>query len=193
MHVQWVMWPITIKGHSRIIGWFFHPRLLSGFDASGASSVWELLPSTVFNMWALVNIICIHAGWCTLSISVKPGSATHFSTSTASGGLQHLSVGAHVHLVMLRAVSHHVWLLPHVNISHASQLLVSLGGCQLEPHSLKHECKFTSVATQVFKCSCGNDGREQHALVPMGLLVVWDALFVVYNYKVRSSWDKPSI
>ena len=132
----------------------------------------SLLPSTVFNALALVNIICIHTSGHTLSISVKPRSAAHFSTSTISTGLQCFSVGALVHLVWFRAVSHHVWPLPHVNVSCTSQLLASLGGCQLEPRSLKPEHKFTSVVTRVCKCSCGNEGREQCTLVPTGLLVV---------------------
>ena len=77
----------------------------------------SLLPSTVFNALALVNIIHVHVGGCALSISVKPRSAAHFSTSTAS-----LSVGAHVHLVWFRAASHHMWLLPYINVSRASHI-----------------------------------------------------------------------
>ena len=103
----------------------------------------SLLPSTVHN--ALVNIIRVHVCGRALSISAKPRSATHFPTSTTSTGLQHLLVGAHVHLVWFRTVSRHMWPLPCVNVFHASQLLASLGGCQLEPHSLERECKFTSV------------------------------------------------
>ena len=135
----------------------------------------SLLPSTVHNMLALdklVNIVRVHVCGCVLSISAKPGSATHFPTSTASAGLQCLSVGACVHLVWFRAASCHVWPLPCVNVFCTSQLLASIGGCQLEPHSLECECKFTSVVTQVFKCGCGNEGREQCTLVPTGLLVV---------------------
>ena len=49
------------------------------------------------------------------------------------------------------------------------------GWVQLEPHSPECKHKFASVVTQVFKCSCGNEIREQCALIPMGLLVVWDA------------------
>ena len=71
----------------------------------------SLLPSTVHNALALVNIIHVHTDGCALSISVKPGSATDFPTSTASAGLQYLLVGAHVHLVWFRAASRHVWLL----------------------------------------------------------------------------------
>ena len=134
----------------------------------------SLLPSTVHSMLALVNIIHIHTSGCTLSISVKPRSATHFPTSTASTGLQHLLVGAHVHLVWFRAMSHYMWPSPHTNIFHTSKLLVSLGGHQLEPCSPEHEHKFALLAAQVFKYSCGNKGREQHALIPMGLLVVCD-------------------
>ena len=67
----------------------------------------SLLPSTVHNMLALVNIH-IHAGGHALSIPAKPRSATHLPTSTTSTGLQHLLVGALVHLVWFRAVSSHV-------------------------------------------------------------------------------------
>ena len=59
----------------------------------------SLLPSTVHNMLALVNIICIHTSGHALSIAVKPRSAAHFPTSTTSAGLQRLWVGARVHLV----------------------------------------------------------------------------------------------
>ena len=55
----------------------------------------------IHNTLALVNIIHIHTGRRALSISVKPGSATHFPTSTTSARLQHLLVGAHVHLFCL--------------------------------------------------------------------------------------------
>ena len=82
----------------------------------------SLLPSTVFNVLALVNIILIHASRGALSISAKPGSATHFSTSIASAGLQRLLVGACVHLVMFRAVSCRMWLVPCINVSHASHM-----------------------------------------------------------------------
>ena len=42
---------------------------------------------TVLNVFTLVNIICVHASGCALSISAKPRSATHFPTSTTSAGL----------------------------------------------------------------------------------------------------------
>ena len=132
----------------------------------------SLLPSTVLNALTLFNIIQVHAGGCALSISAKPGSAIHFSTSTSSTGLQCLSVGACMHLVWFRAVSHNVWLLLRANIFCTSQLLASLGGCQLEPLSPKRECKFASVVTHVFKCCCGNEGREPRALVPLFFFVV---------------------
>ena len=85
----------------------------------------SLLPSTVHNASALVNIIQVHIDGHALSISVKPGSATHVPTSTASIGLQHLSVGACVHLVWFRAASFRMWLPSCANILHASQLLAS--------------------------------------------------------------------
>ena len=87
---------------------------------------------------------------------------------------QHLSVGALVHLVRFRAGIHHMWLLPYINIFCASQLLVSLGGHQLEPHSPECKHKFASVVTQVFKCGHGNEGREQCTFIPMGLLMNCD-------------------
>ena len=48
----------------------------------------SLLPSTVHNVLACVNIAHVHASGCVLSISVKPRSATYFPTSTTSTGLQ---------------------------------------------------------------------------------------------------------
>ena len=83
----------------------------------------SLLPSTVHSALALVNIICINTGGCTLSISVKPGSAAHLPTSMASAGLQHLSVGACVHLVWFRAASHRVWPSPRANVFCASHMI----------------------------------------------------------------------
>ena len=43
-------------------------------------------------------------------------------TSTASTGLQHLSVGACVHVVWFRAASHHVWPPPRANVFRASHV-----------------------------------------------------------------------
>ena len=82
----------------------------------------SLLPSIVHNTLALVNITHAHTSGHALSISVKPGSATHFPTSTASAGLQCLLACACVHLVWFRAVSHLMWPLPCTNIFHASQI-----------------------------------------------------------------------
>ena len=135
----------------------------------------SLLPSTVSNTFALVNSILIHISGHAL-VSQKSLGVPHTSLPVLLlQDCQHLLVGAHVHLVRFRAVSHHVWSLSGVNIFHASQLLVSLGGCQLEPCSLECEHEFTLVAIQVFKCSHGNEGREPSGLVPMGLLVDCDA------------------
>ena len=132
----------------------------------------SLLPSTVHNALALVNIVHIHTSGCTSSISAKPGSIAHFPTSTTSSGLQCLSVGGRVHLGLVKSCE-----LLHVTnacikVFHPSQSWASLGGCQLEWCSLKHKFDTTSVVIQVFKCSCGNKGREQHTLIPMGLLMV---------------------
>ena len=85
----------------------------------------SLLPSTVHNALSLVNIVCVHASGCALSISVKPGSAAHLPTGTASTGWQCLSVGACVQLVWFRAVSSHMWLPPCIIVLQASQLLAS--------------------------------------------------------------------
>ena len=131
---------------------------------------WSLLPSTVPDVFV--------SPWCAfhhmhLSISEKPESATHPSTSTASTGLLCLLVGALVHFIFSR--SHklmHVAATTTQCWSHPSQLLASLGGCQLKPHSLKHECKPASVVTQVCKCSCRKVSREKCPLIPMGLPVV---------------------
>ena len=159
----------------------------------------NLLPSTVFNMLALVNIISIHTSGCTLSISVKPRSATHFPTSTTSTGLQCLLVSACVHLAWFRAVSHHLWPLPCVNIFHASRFLVSLGGHQLEPCSPKCEHKFASVVTE--SSSVAMEMREGSNVLSYQWVYLWFEMpacswhgaFTVYNHKVKTSWDKPSI
>ena len=132
--------------HTQVSTCLVHPRCGS------------LLPSTVHNALALVNIVHVHASGHALSISAKPGSATYFPTSTTSTGLQHLSVGPCVHLVWLRAANCHIWPLPCINIFHASQLWASLGGHQLELHSPEREHKFTSVATRVFKKSQNSPG-----------------------------------
>ena len=102
----------------------------------------SLLPSTVFNTLALVNIIHVHAHGRTLTISAKLGSAAHFSTSTASAGLQHLLVCAHVHLVWFRAASRYVWPLSRVNVSRTSHingwLKVAFGICCLGKTCRRH-------------------------------------------------------
>ena len=54
-----------------------------------------------------------------------------------------------------------MWPLSCANVICTSQLLESLGGCQLEPHSPKHKLEPTSVVTKVFKCGCGKVSREQ--------------------------------
>ena len=82
----------------------------------------SLPPSTVHNMLALINIAHTHIGGHTLSISAKPGSTTCFPTSTTSAGLQHLLVGAHVHLVWFRAASCRMWQLQRTNVFHASHV-----------------------------------------------------------------------
>ena len=126
-------------------------------------------------MFALVNSTCIHINGCAL-VSQRSQGVPHTSLPVLLlQDCQCLSVGAHVHLVRLRAASHHVWLLPCVNISHRSQLLASLGGHQLEPYRLESGSEFALVVTGVFKCSHGNEGREQSTLIPVGLLVVCDA------------------
>ena len=96
----------------------------------------RLLPLTVHNVLALVNIIHIHVCGCALSILVKPGSATHFPTSTASAGLQclwlvpvctwfglELRVIACVCCHVSTFSTHHIWM---------DQLfMISLYSCQL--------------------------------------------------------------
>ena len=131
----------------------------------------SLLPSTVPNVFALVNNVHIHASGHALVSQRSPGVPHTSLPVLLPQDCQCLLVGVCVHLIRFRAVSHHVWPLPHINIIHTSQLLASQGGHQLEPCSLECECEFTSVATQVFKCSHGNKGREQCALIPVGLLV----------------------
>ena len=131
----------------------------------------SLLPSTVSNAFALVNSTHVHVCGHAL-ISQRSLGVIHTSLPVPlPQDCQCLSVGACVHLVRFRAVSHHMWLLSCINIFHASQLLVFLGGHQLEPHSPEHEREFASVVTQVFKCGHGNEGRKQSTLIPVGLLV----------------------
>ena len=153
----------------------------------------SLLPSTVSNAFALVNSAGVHVCGCAL-VSQRSLGMLHTSLPVPlSWDSQHLLVAVCVHLVRFGAVSHLVWLLPCINVFCASQLLVSLSGCQLEPYSPECEFEFTSVATRVFKCSHGNEGREQSTLVPVGLLLDCDTCaFTVYNYKVRTPWDKSS-
>ena len=93
-----------------------------GRDASSASPGWSLLPSTVIIVLALVNNAVSPAG--TSSISMRPGSATLLPVSTASTGLLHLSVGAHVHYVRSNTEKCRMWLLPH---AHHFQCLTILG------------------------------------------------------------------
>ena len=158
----------------------------------------SLLPSTVHNVSALVNIICIHIGGHTLSISAKLGSATHFPTSTASAGLPHLFVGACVHSVWFKAVSHCMWP-PPCAIFCASQLLASLGGHQLEPRSLERKRKFallqpesSSVAVEMREGS--NTLLYQRVYLWFEMPVCsWHGTFTIYNHRVRASWDKPFI
>ena len=143
-------------------------------DTSGVP-LW--MEPTSFNCFWCVNLWLCHS--CVshhtyLSIPEKPESATHSSTSTTSAGLLHLSVGALVHFVWKElqantcgcrtaapfswctsalclegAASWCMWLPPPINIHHASQLLASLGGCQLESHSQKREHEPTSVVTRI--------------------------------------------
>ena len=135
----------------------------------------SLLSSTVCKAFALVNSIHIHVSGCPFSISVNPGSATHFPSSTASAGLPVPFSWCLCALGRFRAVSHHMWPPSCINIFCPSQLLASLGGHQLELCSPEYKCKLALVLTQVFKCGHGNKGREQCALVSMGLLVDCDA------------------
>ena len=80
-----------------------------GRDVSSASPGWSLLPSTVIIVLALVNSAVSPVG--TSSISMRPWSATLLPVSTASTGLLHLSVGAHVHCVRSDTEKYHVWPL----------------------------------------------------------------------------------
>ena len=120
MHYRLVLSPRDIQvvrysKHMQVLMHLVHPHHGS------------LLPSTVHNALALVNIIHAHTAGCALSISAKPESVTHFPTSTTSAGLQCLLVGAPMYLVWFRAVSCHVWPLPCANIFCTSDIL-QLGG-----------------------------------------------------------------
>ena len=66
----------------------------------------------------LQSICCVSFGqialcpqWGPLSISTRPGSAAPLPVSTASTGLRHLLVAAHVHRVRSDAEKYCVWLL----------------------------------------------------------------------------------
>ena len=96
----------------------------AGSDTSGTSS-W--LEPTSFNCTLCVNLCFCHV--CAvhhahLSVPEKPGSATHSTTSTTSAGLQHLLVGAWVHLVWLE-----LWVVMcghcHVPTSSAQHIYTS--------------------------------------------------------------------
>ena len=66
---------------------------------------------------------------------------------------------------------------PFCLMSHTSQFLASLGGCQLNTSGPNHGPCSTLVATQVFKCSYGKEGDEHHTLVPRGLAGwIWMAM-----------------
>ena len=109
---------------------------------------WSLLPSTLSDAFTCVSVahILIHA--LKYFRKAQPRSAAHSSTSTASTGL------------LCQC------------LSHPSQLLAFLGGCQLKPCSQKHERKPTLVVTQVCMCSCGKVSKEQCPLIPTDLPVV---------------------
>ena len=101
----WEIWGLRCLKHAQVLTCLVCPCHKS------------LLPSTVHNTLAWVNITYIHISGCTLSISAKPESAAQFPTSTTSVGLQCLSVGEHVHLVWFVATSRHVWPPPRANDS----------------------------------------------------------------------------
>ena len=130
---------------------------------------------------------------------MKPRSAAHFPTSTTSAGLQHLSICAHVHLVWFRAASRHMWPSPWTNIFHVSQLLASLGGHQLEPCSPDASIslprlrpKSSSAAVETREGSNAFSYQQVYLWFEMPVYS-WHGTFTVYNHKVRTFWDKPSI
>ena len=84
-----------------------------GCNVSSVSPGWSLLPSTVIIVLALVNSTVSPAG--TSCISTRPRSAAPLPVSTASTGLLHLLVGAHVHCVRSDTEKYSVWLLPHAH------------------------------------------------------------------------------
>ena len=95
----------------------YHQRPMCGWclmhvgrDVSSISPGWSLLPSTVIIVLALVNRAVSPAS--TPSISTRPRSAALLPVSTASTGLQHLSVGAYVHCVRSDTEKYHMWPLP---------------------------------------------------------------------------------
>ena len=97
--------------HQRPVGGWCLMRV--GRDMSSMSPGWSLLPSTVIIVLALVNSAVFPAG--TSSISTRPRSAALLPVSTASTGLLHLSVGAHVHRVRSNTEKYRMWPLPRAH------------------------------------------------------------------------------
>ena len=93
-----------------------------GRDMSSMSQGWMLLPLTVIIVLALVNSAMSSVG--TLSISTKSRSATLPPASTASAGLLHLLVGAHVHHVRSDTGKRRMWPQP---CAHNFQCVTILG------------------------------------------------------------------
>ena len=96
-----------------------------GHDVSSTSLGWSLLPSTVIIVLALVNSAVSPAG--TSSISMRPRSAALLPVSTASTGILHLSVGAHLHRVRSDTEKYGMWPLPHAH--HFQCVTHILGAC----------------------------------------------------------------
>ena len=124
----------------------------------------SLLPSTVSNMFALVTHI--HIGGCALVSQRSPGVLPTSLPVHLLQDCQHLSVGAHVHLVRFRAVSHHVWLLPCINILHTSHICEGHQGkecCLLWAKNTAFWPKITYDIQQLIeKCTiCQEYGKSQ--------------------------------
>ena len=128
-----------------------------------------------------------------LSISEEPGSAAHSPTSTAFGGLSAPFGWCPVHLVRFRAVSHHVWWLPMSTFPCITIIgipgWVPAGATQpglplLQPES-------SSAVVEMREGSNVLSYQWVYLWIMMPACN-WCSTFVVYNYKVRTSWDKPS-
>ena len=109
----------------------------------------------------------MHSDTCVRTIPVKPGSVVHSSVSPVSTGLLHFQL-------VPMCIEKESCDGPEC-LSCTSQFLASLGGCQLEWHSLI--CEFNLPWLQPESASVVVEKRavSKSTFIPVGLLVVIDA------------------